>query len=63
VTAAATGAIAGAAVVLGRRAVVDAVTLTIAAAALVVLLGTKRVPEPLLIAAAGVVGVMAVSLR
>jgi chromate transporter len=56
VTAAATGAIAGAAFVLGRRAIIDLPTALIAAATLVVLLKTKRVPEPLVILLAGGVG-------
>ena len=56
VTAAATGAIAGAAFVLGRHAVVDLPTALIALATLGVLLGVKKVPEPLLILAAGAVG-------
>jgi chromate transporter len=58
VTAAATGAIAGAAVVLGRRALVDPTAAAIALAALVVLLRFRKVPEPLLIAAAGALGVV-----
>jgi chromate transporter len=58
VTAAATGAIAGAAFVLGRRALVDLTTLAIAAAALAVSWRFRRVPEPLLILVAGVVGVV-----
>jgi chromate transporter len=58
VTAAATGAIAGAAFVLGRHAVVDAATTLIALATLaVLLLGGRKVPEPLVILTAGVVGV------
>jgi chromate transporter len=56
VTAAATGAIAGAAFVLGRRAVVDPATAAIFAAALAVVLFVKRVPEPLLVLAAAAVG-------
>jgi chromate transporter len=56
VTAAATGAIAGAAFVLGRHAIVDVPTALIALAALGVLLGVKKVPEPLVILAAGAVG-------
>jgi chromate transporter len=56
VTAAATGAIAGAAVVLGRRAVVDVPTAGIAVATLLVLVYVRRVPEPLVIVAAGVLG-------
>ncbi len=58
VTAAATGAIAGAVVVLGRRAIVDGETLAIAAVTLVVLVRARRVPEPLVIIAAGLVGVV-----
>jgi chromate transporter len=56
VTAAATGAIAGAAFVLGKHAVVDVPTVLIALATLGVLLGPRKVPEPLLIVAAGVIG-------
>ena len=58
VTAAATGAIAGAAFVLGRRAIVDVPTLAIAVGALCVASRFRRVPEPLLILVAGVVGVL-----
>jgi chromate transporter len=56
VTAAATGAIAGAAFILGRKAIVDLPTVLIALTTLVVLLKVKKIPEPLLILAAGVVG-------
>lgn len=56
VTAAATSAIAGAAFVLGRRAIIDLPTALIAAGTLVVLLTIKRVPEPLVILLAGGVG-------
>ncbi len=56
VTAAATGAIAGAVVVLGRRSLGDAGAVLIATVAFVVLTATKRIPEPLLILAAGLVG-------
>jgi chromate transporter len=56
VTAAATGAIAGAAFVLGRRALVDAWTVAIALVTLLVLTKTKKVPEPILILVAGVLG-------
>src|SRR5688572_3305024 len=56
VTAAATGAIAGAAFVLGRRAIVDTTTALIALATLAVLLKVRKVPEPLVILAAGAVG-------
>ncbi|HEY9013661.1 MAG TPA: chromate efflux transporter [Gemmatimonadales bacterium] len=63
VTAAATGAIAGAVVVLGRRAIIDAPTATIAIVTLLVLIRVRRVPEPLVIVAAGVVGVVLTQLR
>jgi chromate transporter len=58
VTAAATGAIAGAAFVLGRRAIVDLRTLSIATAAWVVASRFRRVPEPLLIVLAGIIGIL-----
>jgi chromate transporter len=58
VTAAATGAIAGAVFVLGRRALVDATTAAVAVATLVVLVRFKRVPEPAVIAAAGALGIL-----
>ncbi|MBL8144610.1 MAG: chromate transporter, partial [Acidobacteria bacterium] len=58
VTAAATGAIAGAAFVLGRRAVMDVATLAIAVIVLGVGWRFRKVPEPLLILAAGVMGVL-----
>jgi chromate transporter len=58
VTAAATGAIAGAAFVLGRRAIVDAPTVLIALATLLTLVYARRIPEPIVILAAGVVGVL-----
>jgi chromate transporter len=56
VTAAATGAIAGAAVVLGRRAIFDLPTTLIALGTLGALIYLRRIPEPLVIVAAGVVG-------
>jgi chromate transporter len=58
VSAAATGAIAGAGVVLGRRAITDASTLAIAFASLAIASRFKKVPEPLLILLAGLVGVL-----
>jgi chromate transporter len=58
VTSAATGAIAGAAIVLGRRAVFDIPTVAIFAGTLLVLTWVKKVPEPLVILATGVVGVL-----
>ncbi len=58
VTSAATGAIAGAAIVLGRRAVVDVATVAIFAVTWLALAKAKRIPEPILIVAAGVLGVV-----
>lgn len=56
-TAAASGAIAGAVVVLGQRAIVDVPTAAIALASLGVLWRFK-VPEPLLVVMAGAIGLM-----
>ncbi len=58
VTAAATGAIAGAAVILGRRSLLDLPTMSIALGTLALLLAPRRIPEPALIVAAGVVGLL-----
>ncbi|MBI3249289.1 MAG: chromate transporter [Deltaproteobacteria bacterium] len=58
VTAAATGAIAGAAFVLGKRAIVDIPTVLIALATLGVLSQLRKVPEPLVILMAGAVGLL-----
>jgi chromate transporter len=58
VTAAATGAIAGAAFVLGRRAIVDIPTMLIFVAVLALLVRAKRIPEPAIILAAGIVGIL-----
>jgi len=58
VSAAATGAIAGAAFVLGRRALVDIPTVLIAVATWLVFTRFKKLPEPLVIMAAGVVGLI-----
>jgi chromate transporter len=56
VTAAATGAIAGAAFVLGRRALIDVTTVAIAVVTWFVFNRFKKLPEPLVILAAGVAG-------
>jgi chromate transporter len=58
VTAAATGAIAGAAFVLGRRALVDLPTAAIALSTLGLAWRFRKLPEPLLILLAGTVGVL-----
>jgi chromate transporter len=57
VTAAATGAIAGAAFVLGRRVIVDLTTFALAAVTWLAVTRFKKLPEPLVILAAGVAGV------
>jgi chromate transporter len=62
VTAAAAGAIAGACLVLARRAVIDIPTLAIAVATLLVT-WRWRVPEPLLIAAAALAGLGLAGMR
>ena len=56
-TAASSGAIAGAVVVLGRRAIVDGPTAIVAGVSLVLLL-RSRVAEPLLVVGAGLVGLL-----
>jgi chromate transporter len=58
VTAAAAGAIGGAAFVLGRRAIVDVPTAIIGVITLLVLTRSKRVPEPVLILAAAAAGLL-----
>jgi chromate transporter len=55
VTAAAVGAIAGAAIILGRRSLIDLPTVSIAVAT-IGLLCFKKIPEPVLILAAGIAG-------
>lgn len=57
VTAAATGAIAGAVIVLGRRAITDWPTLVLFLVALVVVLRVRSLPEPVLLLAAAVIGI------
>lgn len=55
-TAAATGAIAGAVVILGHGAITDGPTIVIGLVALATLLLWRRLPEPLVVLAAGTVG-------
>jgi|HubBroStandDraft_4_1064222.scaffolds.fasta_scaffold01877_7 chromate transporter len=57
VSAAAVGAIAGAAYILARRSLIDLPTIVIAIVTYAILSRTKKVPEPILIVAAGIVGV------
>ena len=63
VTASATGAIAGAAFVLGRRAIVDVATACVAAASLAGMVRLKKLPEPIWIALAGAIGIVIHGLR
>ncbi len=58
VTAAAVGAIAGAAYILARRSLVDITTVIIGVTTLAILMFTKKIPEPMVILAAGAVGVL-----
>jgi chromate transporter len=58
VTAAAVGAIGGAAFVLGRRALIDIPTLLIALVTLGLLIKFRKLKEPLIIIAAGILGVL-----
>ena len=58
VTAAATGAIVGAVYVLGRRALVDVGTWVIFAVTFFVVLRARKIPEPLMILAAGIAGIL-----
>ena len=56
VTAAAVGAIAGAAIILSKRAVMGVPTVLIAAVSVLLLLRFKKTPEPRIILEAGIVG-------
>jgi chromate transporter len=56
VTAAAVGAIAGAAVIISKRAVTDIPTIAIALVSLLLLLQFKKLPEPLIILGGGIIG-------
>jgi len=62
VTAAAAGAIAGACFVLGRRAVIDLPSAALAAGTLL-LLSRFKIPEPILIVAAGLIGILVFWLK
>ena len=58
ITAAACGAIAGSAFVLGRRALIDATTIAIAVVAFALMMRFKKLPEPIVILAAGAIGLL-----
>ena len=61
-TAAAAGAIVGAAAVIGTQVIVDVTTAVIFLATLLVLWRTK-LPEPLLVGAAGIIGIVTFAVR
>src|SRR5438067_11794157 len=56
VTAAAVGAIAGAAYILARRSLIDVTTVVIAVVTLTLLMLTKKIPEPIASVGAGIAG-------
>jgi chromate transporter len=58
VTAAATGAIAGAAIVLGRRAIVDLPTAVLAIVTFLILWRVRGIPEPIIILLSGIAGLL-----
>ncbi len=58
VTAAAIGAIAGAVIILGRRSVVDIPTALIALATAFILWKTKKIPEPVIVIIAAILGLV-----
>jgi chromate transporter len=57
VTAAAIGAITGAVIVLGRRSITDAVTAALAIGTVAILWKFKKLPEPVVIVAAALIGI------
>lgn len=62
VTAAAIGAITGAVIVIGQRSITDWMTAVLAAATVVVLWKFKKLPEPVVVLAAGLIGLVAYPL-
>jgi chromate transporter len=62
VTAAAIGAIAGAVIVLARRALIDVPTVLLAATTLMLLWKVKKLQEPVIVAGAALVGLLAYPL-
>src|SRR5579859_6886979 len=61
VTAAAVGAITGAVIILGRRTIIDIPTVLLALVTLVLLWRWKKIPEPLIVLGAAVVGLVVYS--
>src|SRR6266568_3874075 len=62
VTAAAIGAITGAVIILGRRTITDFPTIALALVTLLLLWRWKKIPEPLIVLGAAVVGLVVYSL-
>jgi chromate transporter len=58
VTAAAIGAITGAVIVLAERSIVDLITALMALVTVGLIWKVKKVPEPILVAIAAIIGVM-----
>ena len=56
VTAAAIGAITGAVIVLGRRSIIDWPSAAIALVSIILIWKVKKLPEPVIVAAAAIVG-------
>jgi chromate transporter len=63
VTAAAIGAIAGAVIVLGQRSIVDPMTAAIALVSVGLVWKAKKLPEPVIVAAAAIVGLFVYHAR
>ncbi len=61
VTAAATGAITGAVVILGRRTITDIPTVLLALVTLLLLWRWKKIPEPLIVLGAAIIGLVVYS--
>jgi len=62
VTAAAIGAITGAVIVLAKRSIVDGPTAFLAVVTVVLLWRVKKLPEPVIVAAAAILGLIAYPL-
>jgi len=58
VTAAAIGAIAGAVVVIGQRSITDSITAVLAVASAALLWRFKKLPEPVVVLAAALIGLL-----
>ena len=61
VTAAATGAISGAVIILGRRTITDIPTVLLALVTLLLLWRWKKIPEPLIVLGAAIIGLLVYS--